>query len=69
MAIWNIIDTKAGALDPTFDDGNDRIPGEDGFTTEIVESYAGPANYNYSSTPNWSPLPQPEEEGEEQSPA
>lgn len=69
MAIWQIIDTKGDTLDPTFDDGNDRIPGEEGFTDEIVKSYAGEGNYNYSTTPNWTPLPQPEPEGEEQSPA
>lgn len=69
MAIWQIIDTKGDTLDPSFDDGNDRIPGEEGFTTEIVESYAGPGNYNYSGTPNWTPLPQPEAEEAQEDPA
>ena len=62
MAIWQIINTNGGKLDPIFDDGNDRIPGEEGFDDAAVKAYAGPDNYNYSGTPNWTPLAQPEEE-------
>lgn len=69
MALWQIIDTKDGTLDESFDDRNDRLPGEEGWTDEIVKSYAGPGNYNYSGTPNWTPLPQPEAEESAEDPA
>jgi hypothetical protein len=54
MALWQIIN-PVKPDEEQWDDGLKAKPGEPTFTTETVEAYAGPKNFNYIGTPNWEP--------------
>lgn len=58
MGQWQIIEQdREGIYTPLpdiYDDGQDKLPGQAGFTLSAVIAYAAGRWFNFMGTPNWS---------------
>jgi hypothetical protein len=71
MALWQIV-VDGKPLTENWDDELKALPGEEGFTTELVAGYCQtidtdkPVTFNYLGTPNWERPPKARPKGEVQ---